>query len=177
MIFNRTWASPNADTFSIPPIEKFVRSYFRGSKVSVDPFARNKRWATHTNDLNPKTTAEHHLDAEVFAKMLVNQGVVADLVLFDPPYSPRQISECYQSIGREVTTKDTQNSALYRRVRDALARLCVCVTPWFCLSDGTQWGWGKSTGSRLSKFYSCAMAAHTTTRSALQSAASSQRWL
>ena len=48
-----------------------------------------------------------------------------DLVIFDPPYSPRQISECYKGFGREVTTQDTQNAALYKRVRDALDPLIV----------------------------------------------------
>lgn len=36
-----------------------------------------------------------------------------------PPYSNRQISECYKSIGLEVGTKETQNAALYSRVRTA----------------------------------------------------------
>ena len=29
-------------------------------------------------------------------------------VIFDPPYSPRQIAECYGHVGRKVTQKDTQ---------------------------------------------------------------------
>ena len=45
------------------------------------------------------------------------------MVLFDPPYSPRQIQECYQQIGREVTTQDTQNARLYKRVKDGLDRM------------------------------------------------------
>ncbi len=44
-------------------------------------------------------------------------------VIFDPPYSPRQISECYKSIGRKATTADTQNALLYREVRDGLSEL------------------------------------------------------
>lgn len=111
---------PNADTFSIKPIEKFVRHYLNRSSVSIDPFARNKRWATHTNDLNPDTAADYHCDAEEFCKIMVSQYVTVDLALFDPPYSPRQISECYKSIGIEVGMKGTQNAALYKRVRDAL---------------------------------------------------------
>lgn len=117
MKFSRVFAMPNGDTFSIPPIGRFVRGYLAESLVSVDPFARNKDWATYTNDLNPSTTAQSHVDAEVFCRSLV--GVVADLVLFDPPYSPRQISECYQSIGLRVGMKETQNAALYKRVRDS----------------------------------------------------------
>ncbi len=123
MRFSRTWAMPSADTFSVPPIGDFVRRYLVGSKVSVDPFARNKRWATHTNDLNPNTEAEHHMDAEDFLRMLAANGTKADLVIFDPPYSPRQISECYQEIGKEVGMKETQSALLYQRVRGVIAQV------------------------------------------------------
>jgi len=118
--FSRTWAMPNHDTFSVKPIGDFVKKYLAQSKISVDPFARNKDWATYTNDLNPETTAIYHLDAEQFLKELSAQSIQADLVLFDPPYSPRQISECYKSIGLEVGMKETQSALLYKRVRDAL---------------------------------------------------------
>lgn len=113
---------PNADTFSVKPIGEFVRRYLSASKVSVDPFARNKRWATHTNDLNPETAAEHHMDAEAFLKMLHGGGVMADLVIFDPPYSPRQISECYKSVGRQVGMTDTQSS-FWSHAKNAIAPL------------------------------------------------------
>jgi len=117
--FSRKWAMPSHDTFSVKPIGDFVKRYLSQSRVSIDPFARNKGWATHTNDLNPETTAQHHMDAGAFCSMLVNDGVAADLVLFDPPYSPRQISECYKGVGLEVGMKETQSALLYKRVRDA----------------------------------------------------------
>lgn len=111
---------PNSDTFSVLPIGEMVKRYLATAKVSCDPFARNKRWATHTNDLNPTTEAEHHMDAEKFLLMLAGRGVKADLIIFDPPYSPRQISECYKSVGLEVGMKETQSALLYQRVRDAI---------------------------------------------------------
>lgn len=108
---------PNGDTFKVPEIMGFVQSYLMKSKVSIDPFARNMRLATYTNDLNPRTAAEHHMDAQDFLKMLAEKGVKADLVIFDPPYSPRQISECYNSIGKECGMEETQSAVLYQRVR------------------------------------------------------------
>ena len=111
---------PNKDTFSIAPIGDFVKKYLGASKVSIDPFARNKQWATHTNDLNTDTLAQYHVDAEVFLKEMAFQQVKADVVIFDPPYSPRQISECYKSIGMEVGMQDTQSAVLYQRVRNAI---------------------------------------------------------
>lgn len=118
-MFSRYWAMPNADTFSVRPIGEFVQKWIGRSLVSVDPFARNCTWATWRNDLNPDTKATYHMDAEAFLRFLADEGVQADLLIFDPPYSPRQISECYSAIGREIGMKETQNAALYKRVRDA----------------------------------------------------------
>ena len=119
-VFSRVWAMPSADTFSVGPIGDFVKRYLRASQVSIDPFSRNKTWATFTNDLAPDTAAQFHMDAEDFCKKMHDYGVVADLGIFDPPYSPRQISEVYKGVGRAVGMKETQSGALYRRVRDAL---------------------------------------------------------
>jgi len=123
--FTRAWAMPNSETFSIKPIGDFVARYLAASKVSVDPFSRNKTLATFTNDLDPSTIAQKHMDAEDFAKYLSGQNIMVDLVLFDPPYSPRQISECYKNVGREVGMKGTQSSLLYKRVRDAICPLLI----------------------------------------------------
>jgi len=96
---SRVWDMPNSDTFDVPSIAGFVKKYLMKSKISVDCFSRNKRWTTYTNDLNPKTAAEYHMDAEDFLTMLADKGIVSDLVICDPPYSPRQVKECYDSIG------------------------------------------------------------------------------
>lgn len=113
---------PTSDTFDCQPIGDFVRRHLQG--VSVDPFARNSRLATYTNDLNPNTSADRHMDAESFLAELAERGVKADTILLDPPYSPRQISECYRVSGLKATMQDTQNAALYARVRNAARRLC-----------------------------------------------------
>jgi len=138
MHFDRVFAMPNSDTFTVPPIGAFVRKYLDKSSVSVDPFARNNQWATHRNDLSPDTAAEHHMDAEDFLGMLGRQGIRCDLGIFDPPYSPRQISECYRSVGRKVGMEQTQNGRLYKRVRDALDVLIV--------SGGTVLSFGWQSG-------------------------------
>lgn len=117
IVFSRAFAMPSAETFSIRPIADFVRRYLASSKISIDPFSRNKTLATWCNDIDPATAAPVHMDAEDFCRSF---HCTVDLALFDPPYSPRQISECYKNFGREVTAKDTQNAALYKRVRDAL---------------------------------------------------------
>ncbi len=145
---------PSGDTFSVQPIGDFVRSYLTASSVSVDPFARDKRWATHTNDLNPETQAEHHMDAEKFMITLAAQGVKADLVIFDPPYSPRQISECYKSVGMEVGMKETQSALLYQRVRNAIVP--VLTEDAIVLSFGwNSVGMGKKHGFEIIEIMLC----------------------
>ena len=111
---------PASDTFDCKPIGEFVRHYLCQSKTSIDPFARNKEWCEYTNDLNPATKAQSHMDAEAYLCMLARIDVKADLVIMDPPYSPRQISECYKSVGLEVGMKETQSALLYQRVRNAI---------------------------------------------------------
>ena len=120
---SREWAMPSPNTFSIQPIARFIGRHMPAGSVSIDPFARDSSLATHRNDLNPATSATHHMDAATFCEKMQADGVVVDVGLFDPPYSPRQISEVYASIGKQATTTDTQNAALYKRVRDAMAPL------------------------------------------------------
>ena len=145
---------PSGDTFSVTPIGDMVRSYILAGGVSIDPFARNNRWATHTNDLNPLTQAEHHMDAEKFLLMLGTQNVKADLVIFDPPYSPRQISECYKSVGLEVGMKETQSALLYQRVRNAI--LPILTDKAVVLSFGWNTvGMGKKHGFEIIEILLC----------------------
>lgn len=145
MLICRAFSMPNSATFSMGPVEAFVRKYLADATVSVDPFAMDRTWFTHTNDLDPRTKAQCHMDAEDFCTDLARQGVVADLAIFDPPYSPRQIAECYRSVGRPVGMAETQNAKLYRRVRTALDRI---VRPGgVVLSFGWQSaGMGKARG-------------------------------
>ena len=115
----RYWAMPSASTFSIPPIAEFLDRWLAGG-VIVDPFAGETTPATHTNDLNPERPAQYHLEAGEFCSVMAAKGVVADAVLFDPPYSPRQMSEVYKSVGLGGGMASTQNARLYKEVRDGL---------------------------------------------------------
>lgn len=143
MKLSRTWAMPNKHTFSIPPIGEFVKRYLSKSVVSIDPFCGEKRWATHNNDLGI-----HKVDAEAFLHGLRAEGVLADLFIFDPPYSPRQMSECYKSVGLEVGMAGTQNGALYKRVRDAAVP--ILSTNATCLSFGwNSAGMGQKRGFEI----------------------------
>ena len=146
MEMSRSWAMPNSETFSVKPIGEFVRKHMRG--VSVDPYSRNKRWATYTNDLNPNTDAEFHMDAIDFLVMLKDRGVKADTVIIDPPYSPRQVKECYDSIGHKMQQGDALLGAVRKKLKSAI---CTIMAP-----GGTvlTFGWntvgmGKSLGFEI----------------------------
>lgn len=118
MQISRVWAMPNSKTFDIKPIRDIILKYKNG--VSIDPFARNSRLADITNDLDPDTFAHHHLDYLEFLGNFADESV--DTVLFDPPYSPRQVSECYKKLNRVCTMQDTQSNPL-AKARPELARI------------------------------------------------------
>lgn len=121
MIVNTAWAMPSRWTFEIEPVRNFIDRHMpplTPNGVVVDPFSGRSEIATHRNDL-----ARGGVDAQEFCERLFAEGVQADVVLFDPPYSPRQISECYREAGLKAAGKDTQNAALYSRVRKPLAAL------------------------------------------------------
>jgi hypothetical protein len=121
MTIRREWSMPSAETFQIPCVAELIERWTGNRKCIVDPFARNSTIGHIRNDLNPNTAAQHHLDAIEFCAKLRRDGIVADAALFDPPYSPRQIAECYQQVGRAVTKQDTLNCSLYAKVKDSLA--------------------------------------------------------
>lgn len=122
----RVWAMPDHETFSIAPIGDLVKRYLRQSAVSIDPFARNKQWATYTNDLNPETSAQYHLEALDFLRLMKKQGVHPDLVIFDPPYSLEQCSRAYQSVGKHVSQRDTQ---IFRRWSEYKMLIAQMIQP------------------------------------------------
>jgi len=108
MKLSRKWAMPNKDTFSIKPISDLIDRYCSDEKIILDPFCNGKKRteSTITNDLDDSLDADFHMDAIDFLRAQSD----ADLVLFDPPYSPRQVSECYKQLGKTVNMKTTQSS-------------------------------------------------------------------
>ena len=115
---NREWAMPSKNTFSIKPIDELIQRYISGT--SIDPFANESRMATITNDLDPKYNTMYNMDAINFLEMF--EGNSIDTVLFDPPYSPRQVSECYKSLNLTVDMTTTQSS-FWSKMKKEVARI------------------------------------------------------
>lgn len=99
---------PNKNTFNIKPINELINRYLKEDLLVVDPFANANKLATVTNDLDPQYDTDYHLDALDFLKQLKANSV--DLVLYDPPYSPRQVSESYKLLDMSVNMATTQSS-------------------------------------------------------------------
>lgn len=116
MEINRMWAMPSKNTFDIKPIKELILRYvsmFEHSSdvcdyISIDPFANKNRIAKITNDLDPQYDTTYNLDAKDFLKLFEDESV--DLLFFDPPYSPRQVSESYKKLGMSVNMQTTQAS-------------------------------------------------------------------
>lgn len=106
MEINRHWSMPNKNTFDIKPIKKLIQKYWH--KNSIDPFSNSNNIASITNDIDNQFKTNYNLDATDFLKIF--NDISIDLVLYDPPYSPRQVSEVYKKFGRTVNMKTTQSS-------------------------------------------------------------------
>jgi hypothetical protein len=103
----RQWAMPNKNTFDIKPIKELIEEELNKG-LWIDPFANKNTYATTTNDLNPEFDTNYHIDALDFLKIFDDNSV--DGILYDPPYSPRQVSECYKKLDKTVNMKTTQAS-------------------------------------------------------------------
>lgn len=118
--FNRIWEMPNKNTFNITCINRLIHSYHDKNVISIDPFSNRNRIAKVTNDLDPEMEADFCLDAIDFLKTFSDASV--DIVYYDPPYSPRQVSECYKKLGKTVNMQTTQSS-FWGNMKKEIARI------------------------------------------------------
>lgn len=140
MKITRVWAMPSTETFTIKPIRELIERYI-GMGVWIDPFCRNsifKSRCAMSNDINPKFAGTHNLDALAFLKSLPASSV--DGILFDPPFSPKQVKEAYQGFGPCDTSR-----RFYSDRKRAAARILkpggiAIVCGWNSLGLGTKHG-------------------------------------
>lgn len=142
--FTRVWAMPNAWTFSIRPIKMLLNRYVGDGKMWLDPFGGKNSPAEFTNDINPAMPTTYHMEAIDFAKRCLDMYAG---VLFDPPYSFRQISEHYKSIGLKAKQTDTSMS-FYEKVKSALYE--KVIKGGYAISCGWNTnGFGKARGFEI----------------------------
>ena len=118
MEIKREWAMPNKETFKIKPIKELIMRHWHEN--SIDPFSYKSKIATITNDIIPEYGTDYSMDAIDFLKMFGDNSV--DLVLYDPPYSPRQVSECYKKVNKTVNMETTQ-SRFWGKQKKEIARI------------------------------------------------------
>ena len=92
---------PNKDLNKVQPVNALYKRLIAeldGKKdaIILDPFARNADLTLFSNDLNPDTKASFHMDAADFLQFMFDKGIMADLIIFDPPFSPIQNKSTYK---------------------------------------------------------------------------------
>jgi hypothetical protein len=134
---------PAPNTFSIKPIAQLIIRYAKPG-VWVDPFCRDSIFKPHmtfSNDLNPKFAGTHNMDALDFLRSLPT--ATADGVLFDPPFSPRQVKEAYQGFGPCDTTRRFYSDRKREAARILKSGGIAIVCGWNSL------GLGKKNGMEI----------------------------
>ncbi len=132
---------PSTETFSVKPIKALIERHIGAGGLWVDPFCRDsifKKRCALTNDINPDFAGTHNMDALDFLRSMPAES--ADGVLFDPPFSPRQVKEAYQGFG----PADTSRKFYSERKREAARVLRVggvaIVCGWNSLGLGRKNG-------------------------------------
>jgi len=136
---------PNKNTFSVKPIKELLNKYILANETWIDAFSNSSKIATITNDLNPDYDTDYHMDALDFFKMFESDSI--DGVLYDPPYSLRQVSECYKNVGIPVTMETTQSS-WRRKHLDEIARIIKPNGKVVCFGWNSS-GVGKTRGFKI----------------------------
>lgn len=137
------WSMPNHNTFQVKPIKEFVLNNIIG--YSCDPFARNSKLAFVTNDLNKNFNTDFNLDALEFLKLYPANHF--DCVLFDPPYSLRQLKECYDDVGLAISGH--QSRLFFTDIKNEICRIvkpggCVLSFGWSSVGMGNKRGFEKT---------------------------------
>ena len=119
MEMSYSWAMPNHQTFKIKPIKQFIEENMIEG-LTIDPFANRKSdFGAITNDLNPNAETDFHMDALQFLKTFDDNSI--SNLFFDPPYSLRQIKECYEGLGVSLTQRESQR--FYSDLKDEIKRI------------------------------------------------------
>ena len=136
MKISRKWEMPNSKTFKINAFRDLILKYTKSGMTIIDPFANEhsiKDYLSHcnyiSNDLDPQYNCDYSMEAGEYLATIKDCSV--DMVLYDPPYTPRQVKECYTSLERTVTITDTQQS-YWANFKQHIARILkpggICIS-------------------------------------------------
>ena len=160
MKMTHTITQITSEPFSNPHIRKVIDRVLNdvmydtcGNAMVIDPFARESFTRTLpnciTNDLNTEFNTDYNLEFKEFVYALQGRFISCDdekpidLVLFDPPYSLRQLKDSYSGIGKHLDLWQTQN--MWKEGKDILASMMRPGS--YAISLGwTTSGFGKNRG-------------------------------
>jgi hypothetical protein len=155
IIYNREFALPSAWTFEIEPIKKLLQKYVGNGIGWIEPFAGKSNYSEFRNDINPERKQPYCMDAIDFCETLKDEY---NGIIFDPPYSYRQVTEHYKDVGIKATQLDT-SSNFYSRVMDSI---CDKIKlDGYAISMG--WnsnGFGKNRGFKIVEILMVAHGGH-----------------
>ena len=124
---NRVWEMPNSKTFKINCIKKLILKHIKNGDIVIDPFANESSIKSNlskckyvSNDLDKDFKTDYNMEAQDFMNLFDTES--CDVVLYDPPYSGRQVSECYKKIGKTVNMEDT-NSGYWTKFKKQISRI------------------------------------------------------
>lgn len=110
---------PRKYTFAVPVLRSIITRYKKQGDIWIDPFAGFNSPAEITNDLDPTTPTQFHMEAAAFIHGLTEP---IDGALFDPPYSLTQVSRSYKGMGLEFKGKENPTGG-FPLVKDGIMKL------------------------------------------------------
>lgn len=152
MLLSRTWEMPNNKTFRIKAIRNLILKYAKDGYRIVDPFANEASISKYlnqckyiSNDLDPQFKTNFNLEAQSFLQIFEDNSI--DMVLYDPPYSGRQVRECYKRLDKTVTMSDT-NAGYFTKFKKEISRIVkptgiVISFGWNTNGKGMKYGFDK----------------------------------
>ena len=140
----------SAWTFTIPSVAELIQRYVKNYGAGwCDPFSGTSKIAEFRNDMNPERKQPYCMEASVFCKTVLPKVAPngCNGILFDPPYSYRQVSEHYKECGSKASSMDT-SANFVARVKDAanphLKTGAYCIyCGWNTVGFGKKRGWEK----------------------------------
>ena len=118
LLVEKKWAMPNRWTFTIKPIRELLDQEVRG--FVVEPFTGKSEYGSIGNDFNSDMDTLLCHDAIEFLE--ITSSGIADTLILDWPFGPRQVTECYQSVGMKTSQLMT-SAKWWADIKDQVSRI------------------------------------------------------
>ena len=131
MIINRFWSMPNHQTFKIPCIKQILKDELNNEYLDLFPLSQSMFLK---------------IDALQLLKKLKSSS--ENKIVFDPPYSQRQLKEMYKNIGFSYD----MNNSYWSNCKDEIARITRKTSKVLSFGWNSN-GIGKNRGFEIKKIW------------------------